>query len=507
MQSSFKAKLKAAQENAKSAEEEYALLKSSFDALKQQDESELFRQDIAKFEEFAKAYKQNEQKIKELEEQAANAKAKLNDAEKREKLKEKKNDLEQKLIAAKARYAAIKENEDMLKNGICPFIKQPCEKIGEISLSEKAAEEVKETKAQLEDISKEMLVLPDMEELKSELTAAEKQISFFKAKGKEEKNAVYEILKGYFDKLFGGEEKRLAEVAETLKQKIKEMKQALEEKQKRTFDAKEVLLLKKAKAEETLKSIEANRKAIFLADKKTAEIKEQEEKLLLKEKELEQRQREYNSQMKDIELRFNIFEKEFSSELSKEIAYSGELKAKLSANGKEKERISKELKKITDNINILNKLEKSICENEKIKKMLKDIKEVLKKAGPHIAGVYRRKVGAYANAAYKTLSAKNEEIVFAEDYDINVVRPNGSVSFKMLSGGEKMSVALAFRLGFIRAFGANIGFFDEPTEFLDVKRKQRLPEVVGQYLGGFEQAFIISHDDTFESIADNVIIL
>ncbi|MDH3493331.1 MAG: AAA family ATPase, partial [Acidobacteriota bacterium] len=80
--------------------------------------------------------------------------------------------------------------------------------------------------------------------------------------------------------------------------------------------------------------------------------------------------------------------------------------------------------------------------------------------------------------------------------------------FLSLSGGEQMSAALAVRLALLRQLSdIRLAFFDEPTTNMDLERRERLAEQISRITENqtFDQLFVISHDDTFESFADHVI--
>jgi len=69
-----------------------------------------------------------------------------------------------------------------------------------------------------------------------------------------------------------------------------------------------------------------------------------------------------------------------------------------------------------------------------------------------------------------------------------------------------MTAALAVRLALLKQQSrVKMGFFDEPTANLDSERRTSLAETIPHVTGGFNQIFIISHDDTFDSMTDNII--
>jgi exonuclease SbcC len=50
-----------------------------------------------------------------------------------------------------------------------------------------------------------------------------------------------------------------------------------------------------------------------------------------------------------------------------------------------------------------------------------------------------------------------------------------------------------------------LGFFDEPTTNLDVERRGNLAQIIPRITGDFDQLFVISHDDSFDAMTDNII--
>ena len=77
----------------------------------------------------------------------------------------------------------------------------------------------------------------------------------------------------------------------------------------------------------------------------------------------------------------------------------------------------------------------------------------------------------------------------------------------MVSGGEKIAIALALRLGITQAMSkGNIEtiLLDEPTIHLDTIRKQHLITVL-RSMSVIPQMLIVTHDDELENAADTLI--
>jgi len=95
----------------------------------------------------------------------------------------------------------------------------------------------------------------------------------------------------------------------------------------------------------------------------------------------------------------------------------------------------------------------------------------------------------------------------ARDVGITCYSGNTVLDLESLSGGEKVSVALALRLGMAHILGAsNLNFIilDEPTTHLDEERRKSLVSVLSQAfeanLGSISQFIIITHDsEIFEN--------
>ena len=68
-----------------------------------------------------------------------------------------------------------------------------------------------------------------------------------------------------------------------------------------------------------------------------------------------------------------------------------------------------------------------------------------------------------------------------------------------------MCAALAVRLALLKVLAdIDVAFFDEPTTNMDRARREQLAEAIAN-IKSFRQLFIISHDDTFENVTENLI--
>jgi exonuclease SbcC len=146
---------------------------------------------------------------------------------------------------------------------------------------------------------------------------------------------------------------------------------------------------------------------------------------------------------------------------------------------------------------------------EKIGEATKFIRDTLKEAAPRVAKNYVFLVSSEANQMFREISGNAERTLkWTEDYGI-ILEENGyERPFVNLSGGEQMAAALSVRLALLKQLSdVRLAFFDEPTTNMDAERRERLAEQISHITEKqtFDQLFVISHDDTFEGFADNVV--
>ena len=143
---------------------------------------------------------------------------------------------------------------------------------------------------------------------------------------------------------------------------------------------------------------------------------------------------------------------------------------------------------------------------EKIHRVMQLIRNALRDAGPVVTRALVAGVSSAANEIFcEIMGDYSQSLEWDEEYGISVGRGGYSRSFRHLSGGEQIAAALSVRLAILRdLLRIDMAFLDEPTQNLDVRRRENLAEQI-QRLSGFSQLFVISHDDTFERLLQSVI--
>lgn len=173
------------------------------------------------------------------------------------------------------------------------------------------------------------------------------------------------------------------------------------------------------------------------------------------------------------------------AELAAELGYLNDIRKSMQGEFREKERL------------------------EKVAEATEFIRDTLKEAAPRVARNYVFHVSTEANQMFREITGNAERTLkWAEDYGIMLEEGGYDRPFVSLSGGEQMSAALAVRLALLKQLSdVRIAFFDEPTANLDADRRERLAEEISRITERqtFDQLFVISHDDTFESYVDHIV--
>jgi len=187
---------------------------------------------------------------------------------------------------------------------------------------------------------------------------------------------------------------------------------------------------------------------------------------------------------------------------------SAEVKATFEAAKKRETQLAAELARFTE-------LRKSLADEfrekerlEKVSEATAFIRDTLKEAAPRVARNYVHHVSLEANQMFREITGNGDRTLkWADDYSIILEEDGFERPFVSLSGGEQMSAALSVRLALLKQLSdIRIAFFDEPTTNMDAERRENLAMQISR-ITHFDQLFVISHDDTFDSYVDNVLSL
>lgn len=154
------------------------------------------------------------------------------------------------------------------------------------------------------------------------------------------------------------------------------------------------------------------------------------------------------------------------------------------------------------------RVQRELKQNQKILKFITFARKVYKQAAPRITERYVQTISREADRLFRELlNRPNVALEWTNEYEIVVQEGAHRRRFINLSGGEQMCAALAVRLALLRILAdIDIAFFDEPTTNMDRPRRESLAEAIAN-IKSFRQLFVISHDDTFEKVTENVILV
>ena len=147
-------------------------------------------------------------------------------------------------------------------------------------------------------------------------------------------------------------------------------------------------------------------------------------------------------------------------------------------------------------------------QHQRTDRFIKFARKAFKEAGPRITERYVQTIAYEADKLFRELlNRPNVALDWTRDYEIRVREGANDRRFVNLSGGEQMCAALAVRLALLKVLAdLNVAFFDEPTTNMDRPRRIKLAEAISN-IKTFRQLFVISHDDTFEQVTENVIVV
>ena len=141
--------------------------------------------------------------------------------------------------------------------------------------------------------------------------------------------------------------------------------------------------------------------------------------------------------------------------------------------------------------------------------LLKDIRELYGKNGiqKELRNNSRPIIQKNTKKFFDDFNFNYSDLLLDEDYNVVVRGPEGESSMSMVSGGEKIAIALALRLGITKSMAKGdleTILLDEPTIHLDDARRQELINLLKE-MSLLPQMIIVTHENQLESAADNLI--
>ncbi|MFO8077102.1 MAG: SMC family ATPase [Thermoplasmatota archaeon] len=304
-----------------------------------------------------------------------------------------------------------------------------------------------------------------------------------------------------------GKEVKLKSVKQQL-QEIKEKQNDLLKKLKKYHDLQQNIDTLQTKQKQVKASYETVLRYKDTAQKKTQQEKQVNtltSKLTTVSKTIEQKQDQLKKKQKQFDTQaYQHLEKTLEQQKQQQI----QQQTQITEWDKQKNNLDTQLKEKNKQKDQLNQTKKEQQNLKKDIEFAQFLRETYKQTRPLITEILVEAISREADRMYRQLrGAPSEELSWTKDYEIIITEHENKRSFHKLSGGEQMCAALSVRLAILKLLSnMDIVFLDEPTMNLDEHKKDNL---VGQLreLSGFSQIFVISHDETFESMTEHIITL
>lgn len=142
-------------------------------------------------------------------------------------------------------------------------------------------------------------------------------------------------------------------------------------------------------------------------------------------------------------------------------------------------------------------------------KLLTEIRNLYSKDGVQrdLRNIVRPEIEKNTMDIFSEFGFNYSSIELDEDYNLTVQSRQEKIDLNMLSGGEKIVIALALRLGIAKVITKTkmeLLILDEPTIHLDTERRNDLIEIIRK-INVVPQMIVVTHDDEMESLSNNII--
>ncbi len=240
------------------------------------------------------------------------------------------------------------------------------------------------------------------------------------------------------------------------------------------------------------------------------------DELLRKKKDKEGKLKETEDMLKSIRSKLEKLDEQFSEEDYREIKKEHEeliretsmLKEKINSHGKNIERLKSEIKTLEDRLKDMKESKKCAAELDYLKTWLNnDFKECIRAIEEHRMAQLNTDFESYFRVWFdEILDDPDINATLDENFAPAITVHNNVTSVDDISGGERTSVALAYRLAFNTMIKKELGLnsnllvLDEPTTGFSREQLTRLKDVMEKVTA--DQIVIVSHENEIVNLAD-----
>ncbi len=307
-------------------------------------------------------------------------------------------------------------------------------------------------------------------------------------------------------------EEEEGEKIEKWKEKLEEINKAIEKSRKK----KEGLKEQKKEVESRKQELKINREKKKNLQEKKKKIKSIEEAKEELEEKIEEKKEELSETTKKLSDLKDIPEEEFKKKektLKKKRNSLKKLNSREASKKKEKELEKKNLKKIKKKIKEKEDLKKELKTKRKmetwISKQFQKTADLIEKQV--MMSIYQEFNNYFKKWFNMLIEEDNMSVKLDERFEPVVQQDGYKTSTKNLSGGEKTSIALAYRLSMNKVINDYVGeintkdilILDEPTDGFSNDQLDNVRDVLKEL--HLNQIIIVSHEQKMESYVDDIV--
>jgi len=176
--------------------------------------------------------------------------------------------------------------------------------------------------------------------------------------------------------------------------------------------------------------------------------------------------------------------------------------------GRAKESISA-IQDLTEKLKLASKFQNEYNNINDFMEILKHIRKLYGKGciQKDLRNISRPAIQKHTKEFFNEFNFNYSDLTINDEYEVTVYGPEGKSSISMVSGGERIAIALALRLGITQAMAngeLDTILLDEPTIHLDASRKHELINLLKD-MSSLPQMIIVTHEAQLENAADNLI--